>query len=98
MIIKTNNLMLIKSFCSFRQNHNHISDYILYKLGINTFYIRLYNLFPISLFTKLLFSNISISLLKDTLYNELFWLYGFKTSIRIYLKFRLNFFKRCISK
>lgn len=98
MIIKTNSLMLIRSFCSCSESHYNISDFILYKLGTNVFYTKLYNLFPLFVFTKLLFFNVSISLLKDTLYNESFWLCGFEASIRIYLKFRLNFLKRSISK
>ena len=46
----------------------------------------------------MLLRNISISLMKDILYSASSWLSEFKTLIQMYLKFKLNFSKRFISK
>lgn len=46
----------------------------------------------------MLFRNISISLLKDSIYNVLSWLSEFAIPIRMYLKFRFNLSERSISK
>ena len=90
--------MLIRSLYLFRQNLSNVSDLIFHQPDADPPSTKPYNLSPLSVITKLLLCNISINLIKDALYNALSWLFEFEVSIRTYLKFKLNFSKRSISK
>ena len=90
--------MLIRFLCLFRQNFSNILDLIFYQSDASFLGIKSHHFFLLFIVTKLLLYNISISLVKNTLYSALIWLFGSKTSIKMFLKFQLNFFERFVSK
>ena len=96
--ISRNSPISTKSLYLFGQNLSDVLDLILYQPDADFSGIKSHNLFPLSVVTKLLFCNISISLVKDALYNTLSWLFRSKAPIKMYLKFKLNFSERSISK
>ncbi len=86
-----NGLMLIRSFCLFRQSFSNVSDLILHQPNADAPGTKPYNLSPLSVVTKLSLRNVSINLMKDALYNALSWLSRSETPVRMYPKFKLNF-------
>ena len=69
LITNKNGPMLIKSFCLFRQNLSDISDLIFHQPDADPSSTKPHNLSLLSIVTKLLLRNISISLIKNTLYS-----------------------------
>ena len=64
-----NGPMPTRFFCLFIQSLNDVSDLILYQPNIDPPGTKPHNLSLLFIVTKLLFRNISISFVKDTLYN-----------------------------
>ncbi len=98
LTINRNGPMPTRSLCSFRQSLSDVSDLIFYQPDADPPNTKPQNLSPLSIVTKLSLRNIFISLVKDAFYSALSWLSGSKAPVRMYHKFKLNFFEISISK